>query len=74
MTQGPFEHEGKELKIMHGPYLAEDTHLKPPLPCYQALAMDAESNEYFVKWKVINAEGAQSEACDWLKPYKVDQI
>lgn len=42
---------------------------------YRAHAVDADNNEYYIIWDIVDAESDdESNACDWKKPSDIISI
>lgn len=69
-------YEGKALTLTQEAYVAGTQDQ----PHYEAAAVDAEGNEYLVRWEVrdnwrdIAESGDESEMCDWDSPAGVEAL
>lgn len=68
--------EGKELRTTQDPYC--DNYycmVDGTIASFFAHAVDADNNEYKIRWEIINHETTdQSETCDWENPVDVDKL
>lgn len=63
-----------ELRTVKDPYIIG---VDGERPYYQAIAIDAENNEYLIVWNVVDGYEEiedESDMCDWNNPLSVSHI